>query len=137
MANAAFRSLLCAIAWAVAVGPLAGCTYYQVVPAAPAPGPRVFDRSWNAALGALEDTGVAVTLADRSSGTIYGAIGSDSVTIRVLTQADASVRVEFGVHGPRMPPWRNVSPPPTTVAWAADEAGRSSDAITQLALLRP
>lgn len=96
MANAAFRSLLCA----VAVGPLSGCTYHQVVPAAPAPGPRVFDRSWNAALGALEDTGVTITLADRSSGTIYGAIGSDSVTIRVLTHADASVRVEFGVHGP-------------------------------------
>src|SRR5262245_55150629 len=88
---AASRSQLCAIACAVVVAALAGCTYYQVAPAAPAPGPSVFDRSWNAAQGALSDTGVEITMADRPSGTIYGTTGSEAVTMRVLTQADGSV----------------------------------------------
>jgi hypothetical protein len=86
--------------WAclIAAAALAGCTYYQTVPAAPS-GPSAFDRSWNAALGAAEDVGVSVSTADRTSGTIYGTTGSEDVTIRVFTQADGRVRVEFNVKG--------------------------------------
>ena len=77
---------------------LAGCTYYQTVPVAPS-GPSAFDRSWDAALGAADDVGVAVSTADRTSGTIYGTTATDTVTIRVFTQADGRVRVEFNVKG--------------------------------------
>ena len=76
----------------------AGCTYYQVAPA-PQSGPSVFDRSWNAAQAAAEDVGVSVYMADRASGTIRGTTANDEVTIRVLTQADGSVRVEFSAKG--------------------------------------
>jgi hypothetical protein len=83
-------ALLCA---GVAAALAAGCTYYQV--AAPPSGPGVFDRAWSAALGAVEDTGVTISVADRTSGTIRGATGTDTVTVRVYTQADGSVRVEI------------------------------------------
>jgi hypothetical protein len=78
---------------------VAGCTYYQVAPA-PRSGGTVFDRSWNAALGAAGDVGVAVYSTDQTSGVIRGTAGADDVTIRVYTQADGSVRVEFNVKGP-------------------------------------
>jgi hypothetical protein len=77
---------------------LAGCTYYQTVPVTPS-GPSAFDRSWDAALGAADDVGVAVSTADRTSGVIYGTTATDTVTIRVFTQADGRVRVEFNVKG--------------------------------------
>ena len=77
---------------------MAGCTYYQTVPVAPS-GPSTFDRAWSAALGAADDVGVSVSTADRTSGTIYGTIQGENVTIRVLTQADGRVRVEINVKG--------------------------------------
>ena len=77
---------------------LAGCTYYQVAPSPPS-GPSTFDRSWNAALQAANDSGVSVYSADRTSGVISGTSGSENVTIRVFTQADGRVRVEFNVTG--------------------------------------
>jgi hypothetical protein len=81
---------------------LAGCTVYQpVVVAPPAPsGPSSFDRSWNAALQAAQDSGVYVYSADRTSGVISGNGDGSSVTIRVFTQADGRVRVEFNVTSP-------------------------------------
>jgi hypothetical protein len=90
------RAALCVALIVVTAG--SGCTYYQAVPAAPS-GPSTFERSWNAALGAADDVGVAVSTADRTSGTIYGTTGADDVTIRVFTQADGRVRVEFNVKG--------------------------------------
>lgn len=86
---------LCACLAAAAV---ASCTYYQTVPAAPS-GPNAFDRSWSAALGAADDVGVSVSSADRTSGVIRGTTAADDVTIRVFTQADGRVRVEFNVKG--------------------------------------
>jgi len=76
-----------------------GCTYYQTVPATPS-GPSTFDRSWNAALAAADDVGVAVYSADRTSGVIRGNRGDADVTMRVFTQADGRVRVEINVKGP-------------------------------------
>jgi hypothetical protein len=77
---------------------MAGCTYYQAVPAAPS-GPSTFDRAWSAALGAADDVGVSVSSADQTSGVITGTTATDDVTIRVFTQADGRVRVEFNVKG--------------------------------------
>jgi hypothetical protein len=90
------RSILCACL--VAATAVAGCTYYQAVPTTPS-GPSTFDRAWSAALGAADDVGVSVSTADRTSGTIYGTTGADQVTIRVFTQADGRVRVEFNAKG--------------------------------------
>ena len=80
----------------LAAAMVAGCTYYQVAPTSSS-GPSSFDRSWNAALGAAEDLGVAVASADRTSGYIYGTTPTEDVTITVFMQADGRVRVEFNV----------------------------------------
>jgi hypothetical protein len=103
---------------------MAGCTYYQAVPAAPS-GPSTFDRAWSAALGAADDVGVSVSSADQTSGVITGTTATDDVTIRVFTQADGRVRVEFNVKGApgRMPSWRTSCRPPTTGAWGGDCRG--------------
>ena len=79
---------------------LAGCTVYEVAPAvyALAP-PTTFDRSWQAASGALEDQGVQITAEDRSAGVIRGRRGGIDVTAGVRTQADGSVRVQFDTSG--------------------------------------
>lgn len=74
-----------------------GCVYYHAVPVSS--GTAAFDRSWNAALGAAHDVGVAVSTADRTSGYIYGTTGDSNVTIHVFVQADGNVRVEFNAKG--------------------------------------
>ena len=86
------RAFLLAAALAVA-----GCTYYV------APGPASFDRSWDAAVGALRDQGLEIVAADRSSGVATGRRGVVDVTARVRTQADGSVRVEFNTPGSGVP----------------------------------
>ena len=81
---------------------LAGCTVYQVAPGVyepVPPAPSTFDRSWNAAAGALEDQAVQITSEDRSSGVIRGRRGGIDVTANVRTQADGRVRVEFNTAG--------------------------------------
>jgi hypothetical protein len=81
---------------------LSGC-YYGPGPYpygyAPAPGPSAYDRSWNAAVGAIRDQGVNITNEDRTTGTIQGQRGGMSVNARVVTQADGRVRVEFNTGG--------------------------------------
>ena len=91
----AVRSLLAALAVAVAS---AGCVVYEPVayPGAPAS----FDRSWNAALGAAQDVGLAITSADRMSGRIQGRRNATEITISVTPQADGSVVVKFDASGP-------------------------------------
>jgi hypothetical protein len=76
---------------------LAGCEYYVV------PGPASFDRSWEAAVGALRDQGLDIVSADRASGTAVGRRGMVDVTARVRSQADGSVRVEFNTPGSGAP----------------------------------
>lgn len=87
------RTLLAALVLA-----LAGCTYY-VAPGAPAS----FDRSWDAAVGALRDQGLEIVSADRASGVATGRRGQVDVTARVRSQADGSVRVEFNTPGSGAP----------------------------------
>jgi hypothetical protein len=86
------RAFLLAVALTVA-----GCTYYV------APGPASFDRSWDAAVGALRDQGLEVIAADRQSGVATGRRGQVDVTARVRSQADGSVRVEFNTPGSSVP----------------------------------
>ena len=78
---------------------LAGCVVYDPYYPQPAPGPNVFDRSWNAALGAFSDQGVQATAIDRTNGVINGRKGGITVNARVVTQADGRVRVEINAGG--------------------------------------
>jgi hypothetical protein len=75
-------------------------TYEPTPPTYPAPPPpSVFDRAWNAALGAAYDEGVQVTVQDRGSGLIQGTKGRTTVDISVRSQADGSVRVAINARG--------------------------------------
>jgi len=77
---------------------LAGCVVYE--PVAVMPGaPASFDRSWNAALGAAQDVGIAVAAADRSSGLIQGRHNAATATIAVIPQADGRLRIQFDARG--------------------------------------
>src|SRR5436190_6655802 len=82
---------------------LAGCyvydPYYPYGPPPPS-GPSVFERSWNAAMGAMQDQGVQIGGSDRTTGMITGRRGAINVNTRVITQADGKVRVEFNTTGP-------------------------------------
>jgi hypothetical protein len=79
---------------------VAGCTYYQTVPGTYTTKPvGGFDRSWAAAVGALEDQGVRVTAEDRTAGIVRGTRDGINVNANVRTQADGRVRVEFNTSG--------------------------------------
>ena len=79
---------------------LAGCVVYQPVPT-PAPAPSTFERSWNAALAAVQDEGVRITSEDRANGVIRGFRDQQEVTINLQTQADGNVRIEMSARGPK------------------------------------
>ncbi len=83
---------------------MAGCVVYGPVPPPPEPvysyRPVTFERSWNAALDAMEDAGVRIVSADRSSGIIRGVKDAVDATVTVRTQADGRVRVGFSAKGP-------------------------------------
>ena len=89
-------ALLASLALALGLG---GCTVYQTAPGVYAPMPSAFERSWSAAVGALEDEGVRILTLDSNAGKASGARGDIGVTATVRTQADSSVRVEFSTSG--------------------------------------
>ena len=79
---------------------LGGCTYYQVAPGTYATSPVTsFDRSWEAARGALADQGVALSREDRGAGVMSGTRNGINITANVRAQTDGSVRVEFNTSG--------------------------------------
>jgi hypothetical protein len=79
---------------------IAGCTYYQTAPGTYTTTPGTsFDRSWGAAIGALQDQGVRITSEDRGAGIVRGTHDGINVTANVRMQADGSVRVEFNTAG--------------------------------------
>lgn len=52
---------------------ITGCTYYQTAPGVyTTTPPSKFDRSYAAAIGALEGQGVRITTEDRSTGVVQG-----------------------------------------------------------------
>lgn len=72
------------------------CVVYEPVPAYQ---PSTFDRSWAAAIGALQDQGVTITEQDRAGGVVRGTRGALNVTATVRTQADGRVQVAFNTTG--------------------------------------
>jgi hypothetical protein len=72
---------------------LGGCVAYEPVPGYGAASP--FDRSWSAALGALQDQGVVINEQNRAWGVIRGTRGPIAVNAFVTTRADGRVQVEF------------------------------------------
>ena len=82
---------------------LSGCAYYGYPVPVSTSAPASFDRSFAAAAGAMRDQGLAISVEDRSSGTIVGKLGGGAVTASVRQQADGSVRVQFDAAGPRDP----------------------------------
>jgi hypothetical protein len=79
---------------------LPACVVYEPVPGVYAPYPGTsFDRSWSAAVNALQDQGVRITSEDRSAGIVRGTRDGIEVTGSVRTQADGSVRVQFNTSG--------------------------------------
>ena len=77
----------------------AACTYYVPPGATVATVPASFDRSWSAAVGAMQDQGVDIAVEDRASGMIRGRRGGIDITANVRSQADGSVRVQFDSSG--------------------------------------
>jgi len=91
------RGMLTALAIVIATLTIAACVAYEPVPVPQ--GPSTYDRSWAAAIGALQDQGVAINEQDRASGVVRGTRGQVTVTALVRTQADGRVRVEFNTSG--------------------------------------
>ncbi|ODV42084.1 hypothetical protein AWV79_30100 [Cupriavidus sp. UYMMa02A] len=92
--------ILLAVLAAVLMALQAGCTYYGVPATAV---PANFDRSFDAAAGAMRDEGVAVSVQDRASGSIAGNAGNTVIRASVVRQADGSVRVQFDSSDSRDP----------------------------------
>jgi len=78
---------------------LAGCVYDPYYHPYAYGTPNAYERSWNAAVGALRDQGVQIGREDRSTGQIEGTRGPLTVRALVTTQADGRVRVEFNTGG--------------------------------------
>jgi hypothetical protein len=82
----------------VALAGLGGCVvapYPTAVPVAPS----TFDRSFDAALGAMTGQGMSISRQDRGAGVIVGSRGSLALTATVRPQADGTTRVAFDQAG--------------------------------------
>ncbi len=95
--HVAFKRGLFGIGLAIAAL-LGGCVVYEPVPVGYSR-PSNFDRSWNAAVSAMREQGVAISQEDRGAGVVRGTRGGINVTGTVRTQADGSVRVQFDTSG--------------------------------------
>ncbi len=81
---------------------LGACVVYQPVPVPVASQPSMqqrFDRSWNAAAGALADQGLTITSQDRGAGVIRGEQGGIAVTANIDTLPDGRIQVKFSSQG--------------------------------------
>lgn len=77
----------------IALG-LSGCVVYEPVPVDPMEAP------WRAAVGAVEDAGLAVVAADRATGTVRGTRGNVEGIINVRMRNDGRVGVEITSRDP-------------------------------------
>lgn len=87
-----------AVAGFVAASLLGACVAYEPIPAGYSR-PASLDRSFNAAVGAMQEQGVAVTQEVRGAGAAPGTRGPIDVTAQVRPQIDGSVRVQFDTRG--------------------------------------
>ena len=92
------KSAILSMGLAAAAALLGGCVVYEPVPAGYGT-PASFDRSWNAAVGAMREQGVTIIQEDRGAGVVRGTRGGINVTGSVRPQADGSVRVQFDTTG--------------------------------------
>jgi hypothetical protein len=58
-----------------------------------------FDRSWEAANGAMYDQGLTITSQDRGAGMIQGQRGGITIITTLDTLADGSIQVKFASRG--------------------------------------
>lgn len=93
IAGAAMLKAMSVIAGSLA---LAACVVYEPVPQQ---APSTYDRAWAAAIGAMQDQGVAISDQDRAAGVLRGTRGSTGVTAAVRTRPDGRVQVEFNTTG--------------------------------------
>jgi hypothetical protein len=92
------KMMIVSIGLVIATALVGGCVVYEPVPVGYGR-TASFDRSWNAAVGAMRDQGVTVTQEDRVAGVVRGTRGGINVTGSVQPQADGSVRVQFDTSG--------------------------------------
>ena len=92
------KRMIASLGVAAVVALLGGCVVYEPVPVGYSQ-PASFDRSWNAAVGAMREQGVAIAQEDRAAGVVRGTRGGINVTGNVRPQADGSVRVQFDTSG--------------------------------------
>ena len=89
--------------WSAALSLLVtGCVVYEPTPVAVpvyAPGPTTYDRAWDSALRAAQDSGITLTSVDRATGLIQGTRDGIASRISVLRQADGSTKVELKLEG--------------------------------------
>ena len=79
---------------------LDGCVVYQPVPGSPqATLQQRFDRSWDAAAGAMADQGLTIASQDRGTGVLRGEQGGIAITAEVETLADGRIQVKFSSAG--------------------------------------
>jgi hypothetical protein len=83
---------------ALVAGTLGGCYAYAPYYPYGYSQPASYDMSWNAAIGAMRDEGVAITAENRSGGFAEGRRGNITVRAVVASQPDGRIRVEFN-HG--------------------------------------
>lgn len=90
------------LSWLLAASVLAlsACVVYEPVPVAQPTVSQRFDRSWNAAAGAMDDAGLTITAQDRGAGVIRGERGGTTITAMVQTLADGRIQVKFDSKGP-------------------------------------
>ena len=75
---------------------LAGC-YYAPYP----PGPSNYERSWNAAIGGMQDAGINITSTDPQMGVIRGTTRDGiNATVTVSRMADGRTEKRFDSSGP-------------------------------------
>jgi hypothetical protein len=88
----------CLLAVVAVTLPLAGCVVYEPVPVVQTVQQR-FDRSWDAAVGAMSEQGLTITTHDRNAGVIRGERGGITVTAGVQTLPDGRIQVRFDQTG--------------------------------------
>jgi len=88
--------LLKVLAVAAASLALAACVVYEPASYQTA---STYDRAWAAAIGAMQDQGVAINDQDRAAGVLRGTRGPTGVTAVVRTRPDGRVQVEFNTTG--------------------------------------
>ena len=80
---------------------LAACVVYEPVVVPGSTVQQRYDRAWSAAVGAMYDQGVSVSVQDRGAGVIRGERGGTTITATIQALPDGNVQVKFNSSGPK------------------------------------